>query len=145
MIEPISSDSTAAIFRLFTSMRRIVYSAFDMQTQKTTRTQQIILMTLADSGTLSMSELARKVNTSNEQATRAVAQLVGIGFINRIQNENNRRIINISLTKAADKYLNGVYRSAAELIKTALERDEKAAQKAAAINSLSQMLSEDRK
>ena len=52
-----------------------------------------------------MSELARSINTSNEQATRAISQLVDIGFVTRSQNEQNHRIVNIDLTEKAEKYI----------------------------------------
>ncbi len=117
MIEPLLFDSTSAIFKLYSSMRRIVYLAFDRQEIKITRTQQIILVTLYHGGSLSMSGLARSVRTSNEQATRAIAQLVNMGFVERVQNEVNRRIINIYLTPAAEKYIKQVFDSAADILK----------------------------
>ena len=52
-----------------------------------------------------MSQLASKINTSNEQATRAVAQLVDKGFIERMQDNSNRRIINIRLTDKANEFI----------------------------------------
>lgn len=117
MIEPLLFDSTSAIFKLYSSLRRIVYLAFDRQEIKITRTQQIILVTLYNHGSLSMSGLARSVRTSNEQATRAIAQLVKMGFVERVQNEVNRRIINIYLTPAAESYIKQVFDSAAEILK----------------------------
>ena len=56
-------------------------------------------------GTLTMSQLASKINTSNEQATRAVAQLVDKGFVIRMQNPDNRRVINIRLTDEAMRFM----------------------------------------
>lgn len=46
-----------------------------------------------------------KINTSNEQATRAVAQLVDMGFIERNHQPDNRRVVNISLTEKAESFL----------------------------------------
>lgn len=86
-------------------LRRAIFEAFDKQDTKLTRTQQIILVTMAGSDSLSMSELARSINTSNEQATRAISQLVDIGFVTRSQNEQNHRIVNIDLTEKAEKYI----------------------------------------
>ena len=70
-----------------------------------TRTQQIIMLSLCIEGTLTMSQLASKINTSNEQATRAVAQLVDKGFVIRMQNPDNRRVINIRLTDEAMRFM----------------------------------------
>lgn len=93
------------LFAIYPVLRRAVYEAFDKQDSKITRTQQIILVTMSDGATLSMSELARKIDTSNEQATRAVTQLVSLGYIERFQNEQNHRIVNIRLTDSANELL----------------------------------------
>ncbi len=93
------------LFAVYPVIRRAIYEAFDNQSSKITRTQQIILLTMSDMATLSMSELARKIDTSNEQATRAVNQLVGMGYIDRFQNEHNHRIVNIRLTDKAAELL----------------------------------------
>ena len=100
-----SRQTTTALFKVFPLLRRAIFEAFDKQNTKLTRTQQIILVTMAGSDSLSMSELARSINTSNEQATRAISQLVDIGFVTRSQNEQNHRIVNIDLTEKAEKYI----------------------------------------
>ncbi|MBP3272548.1 MAG: MarR family transcriptional regulator [Ruminococcus sp.] len=100
-----SRQTTTALFKVFPLLRRAIFEAFDKQDTKLTRTQQIILVTMAGSDSLSMSELARSINTSNEQATRAISQLVDIGFVTRSQNEQNHRIVNIDLTEKAEKYI----------------------------------------
>lgn len=116
MSKQISNDYSALLFKIYPVLRHTMYKAFDMQPQKITRTQQIILVTLSDMDTLSMTKLARSINTSNEQATRAVSQLVQMGFVKREQNEVNRRVINISLTELSREYLKNVMTSAAEII-----------------------------
>lgn len=82
-----------------------MFDAFNHQKISLTRTQQIIILALTLNKTLTMSQLTEKINTSNEQATRAVAQLVDKNFIQRYQDKSNRRIINISLTEDANKLL----------------------------------------
>ena len=116
MSKQISNDYSALLFKIYPVLRHTMYKAFDMQPQKITRTQQIILVTLSDMDTLSMTKLARSINTSNEQATRAVSQLVQMGFVKREQNEVNRRVINISLTELSREYLKNVMASAADII-----------------------------
>jgi DNA-binding MarR family transcriptional regulator len=115
------SKCTAALSELYPLCRQIVYDAFDKQEQRLTRTQQIILITMVNYDVMSMSELARCICTSNEQATRAVSQLVDGGFIMREQNRNNRRIINISLTDAAKDYLKMVDKTLKENLSGKLE------------------------
>jgi len=96
----------AAMYEIYPLSRKLVFDTFDKKKYDITRTQQIIMLSLSVSGTLNMSQLAAKINTSNEQATRAVAQLVDRGFIVRIQNPGNRRVINIRLTEEAQIFLN---------------------------------------
>ena len=80
--------------------RSMLCGLFDKKEFKFTKTQQLIIMTLWLSGTLSLNELSKKICTSNEQATRAVGQLVKKGIVSRVKNENNRREIEIRLTQA---------------------------------------------
>ncbi|WP_124100014.1 MarR family transcriptional regulator [Ruminococcus sp. Marseille-P6503] len=94
-----------AMYELYPLCRKLVFDTFDKRKYGITRTQQIILLALAIEEKLTMSQLASKINTSNEQATRAVAQLVEKGFIERMQDNSNRRIINIRLTEKADDFI----------------------------------------
>lgn len=92
------------MYEIYPLSRKLVFDAFDNQRNNLTRTQQIIILALTVKNTMSMSQLAKKINTSNEQATRAVAQLVDKGFIRRSHDKNNRRIINICLTENAMEF-----------------------------------------
>jgi DNA-binding MarR family transcriptional regulator len=95
-----------SMYDIYPLSRKLVFDTFDKKKYEITRTQQIILLSLSVAGVLNMSQLAEKINTSNEQATRAVAQLVDKGFIVRMQNPTNRRVINIMLTDEARLFLN---------------------------------------
>ena len=92
-------------YEIYPLSRKLVFDTFDKKKYNVTRTQQIILLSLSVCGTLTMSQLASRINTSNEQATRAVAQLVQKGFVNREHNPDNRRIVNISLNDKAQVFL----------------------------------------
>jgi len=94
-----------AMYELYPIARKRMYHAFDDLDPQLTRTQQIILLSLSVKDNLSMSQLANSICTSNEQATRAVTQLVNMGFVNRAQNKTNRRVVNISLTDKAKAYI----------------------------------------
>jgi DNA-binding MarR family transcriptional regulator len=94
-----------SMYDIYPLSRKLVFDTFDKKKYEITRTQQIILLSLSVAGVLNMSQLAEKINTSNEQATRAVAQLVDKGFIVRMQNPTNRRVINIMLTDEARLFL----------------------------------------
>lgn len=93
------------LYEMYPLSRKLVFDTFNLKNSILTRTQQIILLALSLSKTLTMSQLAEKINTSNKQATRAVAQLVEMDFVERKQNAKNRRIINISLTDKAMNFL----------------------------------------
>lgn len=85
--------------------RKFVYKTYDRMGSELTRTQQMIMLALAQYGTMSMSELASKICTSNEQATRAVSKLVDNGYIERFQNRLNRRVVNIRLTASGNEMI----------------------------------------
>lgn len=99
------------VLSLYQKLRKLVYEAFDEGSRRTTRTQQMILTAMDSGRTFSMSELANLINTSNEQATRAVSQLVDMGFIVRTQNESNHRIVNICLSEDAQNYMKDIRQS----------------------------------
>lgn len=95
------TDFTASLISVYPIFRAAIFKAFDSHAKKLTRTQQIILLTMLKKETFSMSGLARSISTSNEQATRAITQLVESGMVLREKNKINRRVINISLTDEA--------------------------------------------
>ena len=96
--------------------RRNICGLFDRDEFKFTKTQQLILMTLWLHKKMSLTELSEQICTSNEQATRAVGQLVKSGFVNRVKNQTNRRSIDISLTQKGIDMINGAHATAAQRI-----------------------------
>ena len=95
-------ECVVKLCEIYPAYRRVLCGLFDKKEFKFTKTQQLIILTLWLYGTLSLNELSDRICTSNEQATRAVGQLVKTGHVSRVKNENNRREIEISLTKAAE-------------------------------------------
>ncbi len=96
--------------------RRNICGLFDRDEFRFTKTQQLILMTLWLHKKLSLTELSEQICTSNEQATRAVGQLVKSGFVNRVKNQTNRRSIEISLTQKGIDLIKGAQATAAQRI-----------------------------
>ena len=96
--------------------RRNICGLFDRDEFKFTKTQQLILMTLWLHKKLSLTELSEQICTSNEQATRAVGQLVKSGFVNRVKNQTNRRSIEISLTQKGVDLIKDAQATAAKRI-----------------------------
>lgn len=76
---------------------------FDKNEFRFTKTQQMIVMALWLDNDMTLAQLSDRICTSNEQATRAVGQLVKMGVVTRNKNENNRRTIDISLTDEGKK------------------------------------------
>ena len=105
MVDNVRRECIMSMYEIYPLSRKLVFDTFDKKKYDIIRTQQIIMLSLCIEGTLTMSQLASKINTSNEQATRAVAQLVDKGFVIRMQNPDNRRVINIRLTDEAMRFM----------------------------------------
>lgn len=70
-----------------------------------TKSQMDILITLKFSGSMTMTRLSKQLAVSKEQATRATNPLVEMGFVNRRRNEDNRRLVEVSLSEKAKTFL----------------------------------------
>lgn len=99
----------AAIYDMYPLCRKFIFDTFDTKKHNLTSTQRMVLLSLSRNGILSMTQLAKKINTSNEQATRAVARLVERGLVQRNQNTENRRVVNINLTDNARELIESLY------------------------------------
>ena len=92
-------------YEIYPLSRKLVFDTFDQKKYHVTHTQQIVLLALSVSGQMNMTQLATRINTSNEQATRAAAQLADMGFIRREHQTGNRRVVIISLTPEAEDFM----------------------------------------
>lgn len=70
-----------------------------------TKLQASALGTLLHAGSMNMTELARCLGVSKEQATRTVAPLVERGLAMRGKDEENRRLVIVSLTPQGRAFL----------------------------------------
>ena len=104
MVDNVRRECIMSMYEIYPLSRKLVFDTFDKKKYDITRTQQIIMLSLCIEGTLTMSQLASKINTSNEQATRAVAQLVDKGFVIRMHSDKSR-VINIRLTDEAMRFM----------------------------------------
>ena len=131
-----------SLFEIYPVCRKLVFDTFDKKKYGITRTQQVIMLTLNLNGTLTMSGLASKINTSNEQATRAVAQLVEKGFIERMHDPANRRIIKIRLSEEAVAFVEQIKKEMHEEIleKFSLFTDNELSELITATNTIAQKL-----
>ena len=101
--DDIQAECFVKLCEMYPIYRRVICKLFDAKEFRFTKTQQMIIMTLWLYKKTSLSQLATLISTSNEQATRAVGQLVKMGVVTRNKNENNRRTIDISLTDEGKK------------------------------------------
>lgn len=67
------------------------------------------LQTLRMCTSATMTELAQRLKVPKQQATKLVDKLIGCQFVERVQNEGDRRVIRIRLTDKALHYLDDYY------------------------------------
>lgn len=64
------------------------------------------LIILYKHGPMKMSELSESLRLSKQQTTQIINKLYNVNFIERIYDENDRRIIRIQITNQAKEFLN---------------------------------------
>lgn len=78
---------------------------FDMNTNEGIPINQLMVLgALHELGSLSVSEICRKLFISKPQMTIIVDKLVKSGFVHRIYNNKDRRTINIDITEKGNEY-----------------------------------------
>lgn len=70
--------------------------------------QMMVLATLYDEGSLSISEIGKKLYISKPQMTSIIDKLIKEEFVERIHDKEDRRVININITEKGKKYTNDV-------------------------------------
>lgn len=83
----------------------INYENFD-GSKKITFSHYLTLMLLKKRGTLPMSKIRMLIGINKQNMTYITDALVEKGFIKRVPNINDRRMINVVITDNGDKYLN---------------------------------------
>jgi len=78
---------------------------FDMNTNETIPINQLMVLgTLHELGSLSISEICKKLFISKPQMTIIVDKLVKSNLVYRIYNNKDRRTINVNLTEKGNEY-----------------------------------------
>ena len=90
---------------IFSVCQKMVMNASDLKGLDLTKNQISILLALMHHPYLSMSRLADYIPSSKEQATRAVAPLVKEHYVERFQDENNRKLVLIRLTEKGRSFI----------------------------------------
>jgi DNA-binding MarR family transcriptional regulator len=64
-----------------------------------------ILKVLHDEGTMHVAKIGDKLIIAKAQMTHLIDKLVELGFIERVTSPNDRRSVNISITKKGDEFI----------------------------------------
>ncbi len=102
---------------------RLVLASANPKRLGLTKTQLIIMLSLAHFGTLRMSQIADFISSSKEQATRAVAPLAEEGYVCRSNDPENRTYIEIRLTQAGRAFMDQWHCSLLDQLNSRLDRD----------------------
>ena len=84
---------------------RLVMSSANMKLTGLTKSQVIILSSLASQGPLRMSQIAAYISSQKAQATRTVAILEEEGYIIRYNDPVNRSNVYVKLTEDGEAFL----------------------------------------
>jgi DNA-binding MarR family transcriptional regulator len=94
---------------------------FDMHSNKMLPfNQSMVLGILNDEGSISISEICKKVLISKPQMTIIIDKLVHSDLVYRVHNEGDRRTININITEKGNKYCRNILEMFKENLKTRL-------------------------
>jgi len=75
------------------------------------------IIELSQAEWINMSDLSAAVGVDNAYATRAVEKLVGLGYVNKVQNELDRRAYRISLTASGQQIAERVIETMKQWVK----------------------------
>ncbi len=94
-----------AIFEIFPICQKIILNSINTKNIDFTKTQLLILISLVGKEYLNMTEISTYIASSKEQTTRAVAPLVKEGYVERMIDKNNRKLVLIKLTSLGISFL----------------------------------------
>lgn len=100
-----SFDDSTQLLMLLPLINKTIVSAIDIKELRYTKTQLYICLALARYENLTMSQVAKSISSSKEQATRAVAPLVDDGLIERYTDPENRTRIHVQLTQKGKDFM----------------------------------------
>lgn len=95
----------SALLEMMPMYHKLVLDKLEKKAVHITRSQFFILLALMSNDMLNMTQIAAYIASSKEQATRAVAPLVDVGYVERFHDEHNRKLVLIHLTPAGRAYL----------------------------------------
>ena len=104
-----------AIFKNFHAIKRVYShgSRFSHRHFGVTMTQASVLMLLMHEGRKTMSEVAEALEVSKSAATQLLDSLIEKGFVERTQDESDRRVAYVAMSRRGCRHLKQVRRRSA--------------------------------
>lgn len=93
------------LLRLLPMLQKLVSLSEVHKLFGVTKSQILIFVILHYRGSMTMSEVAKYLSSSKEQATRTVSVLFEQGLIERFEKESNRTHVYIRLTKLGQEFM----------------------------------------
>ena len=116
---------------------------YKLSSTKINHSQFHVLLALKEIGTCPISEVAKKLSISTPNMTKILNKLIDENLINRVHDEVDRRIINISLTDDGNKYLEEEFYNLSDKIREKLLNldDKQVEELFESVNNLNKILS----
>lgn len=112
------SERIEAIFKNFHAIKRAFShgSRFSHRHFGVTMTQASVLMLLMHDGRKTMSEVASALGVSKSAATQLLESLIEQGFVERVRDEDDRRVVYVSVSHKGLQHFKRVRRGGARRI-----------------------------
>lgn len=85
----------------FAFLSRLIFQEIDtdLESIKLTKMELLLVLIVATKEGITMTELANQVGTSKVQISRSISRLEKSHMVQRITNQDNRRIVNVHMTE----------------------------------------------
>ena len=93
------TNSILVLYEAFGLFQKHAFRDEGLRDSHLTRSQLYLMLVLLQRPLLNMTQLARSIAVSKEQASRAVSSLVDLGYVERMESPNNRRLVLVQLTE----------------------------------------------
>jgi DNA-binding MarR family transcriptional regulator len=84
---------------------KITKQILGIHKDRLTASQFLVVATVKNYGSITMSALAERMDIQKQQATKIVNQLVEMGLMHRIPYQKDRRIIHVDLTETGNEFM----------------------------------------
>lgn len=105
MLEQDKINALETLFEIFPICHKWFLRSTEPDRKGISKTQELILFSLMNKPTFTMSKLAHSIHSSKEHATRSVNSLVELELLERINDKTNRRLVIVKLTEKGQKFI----------------------------------------